>query len=188
MPYLKEIGVTATWLSPIFTSPMSDFGYDISNFTEIDPIFGTMDDFDRLIARANQLEIKIFLDFVPNHSSDECVWFRKSIEKDDYYKDFYVWHPGRIINGVRQPPSNWLSVFRGSAWTWHDTRKEYYFHQFLNKQPDLNYRHPEVQKIMKVKAKTFNISSKMYPRTFSNILFLECFAILAEERCCWIPN
>lgn len=150
MPYLKEIGVTATWLSPIFTSPMADFGYDISNFTEIDAIFGSMDDFDRLISQANQLQIKILLDFVPNHSSDECLWFKKSIERDPYYKDFYVWHPGRIVNGVRQPPTNWLSVFRGSAWTWHDTRKEYYFHQFLKKQPDLNYRHPNVQETMKV--------------------------------------
>lgn len=129
---------------------MTDFGYDISNFTEIDPIFGNMDDFNRLIRRANELKIKIILDFVPNHSSDECLWFRKSAANDSYYRDFYVWHPGRMVNGTRQPPSNWLSVFRGSAWSWHETRKEYYLHQFLSHQPDLNYRHPQVQETMKV--------------------------------------
>ncbi|KAL9920716.1 maltase A3-like [Glossina fuscipes fuscipes] len=149
LPYLKEIGINATWLSPIFPSPMADFGYDISNFTDIDPLFGTMQDFEDMVAKANELNVKIILDFVPNHSSDECEWFQKSIAKDPYYKDMYVWHPGKIIDGKRQPPTNWRSVFRGSAWQWHEKREEYYLHQFGKKQPDLNYRLPQVKEMMK---------------------------------------
>ncbi|XP_017066235.1 maltase A3 [Drosophila eugracilis] len=148
LPYLKELGITATWLSPIFTSPMADFGYDIANFTEIAPIFGTMADFEHLMEVAKKLDIKIILDFVPNHSSDECEWFRRSAERDPEFKDFYVWHPGRMVNGNRQPPSNWISVFRGSAWEWHEIRQEYYLHQFVKKQPDLNYRNPKVRETM----------------------------------------
>ncbi|KAM8713406.1 hypothetical protein ACLKA7_013683 [Drosophila subpalustris] len=149
LSYLKELGITATWLSPIFTSPMADFGYDIANFTEIASIFGTMADFERLLGVAKQMDIKIILDFVPNHSSDECDWFKRSAAGDPEYKDFYVWHPGKMVNGSRHPPSNWVSVFRGSAWQWHDTRQEYYLHQFVKKQPDLNYRNPKVREAMK---------------------------------------
>ncbi|XP_011184372.2 maltase A3 [Zeugodacus cucurbitae] len=148
LPYLKEIGIAATWLSPIFTSPMADFGYDVANFTDIDPIFGTLADFDALIAKSREVGVKIILDFVPNHSSDEHEWFKKSAAGDKDFKDYYVWHPGRLVNGTRQPPTNWMSVFRGSAWQWHDTRKEYYLHQFLSKQPDLNYRNPKVRAAM----------------------------------------
>ncbi|XP_053963772.1 maltase A3 [Anastrepha ludens] len=145
LPYLKEIGITATWISPIFTSPMADFGYDVANFTNIDPRFGTLDNFDALIARSREVGVKIILDFVPNHSSDEHEWFKKSAAGDKEFKDFYVWHPGRMVNGTLHPPTNWVSVFRGSAWQWHETRKEYYLHQFLSKQPDLNYRNPKVR-------------------------------------------
>ncbi|XP_034106727.1 maltase A3 [Drosophila albomicans] len=149
LAYLKEIGVTATWLSPIFTSPMADFGYDVANFYEIDPLFGTMEDFDNLLTRAKQLDIKIILDFVPNHSSDECEWFIRSAAGEAEYKDFYVWHTGKVVNGIRQPPTNWISVFRGSQWTWHEGRQAYYLHQFHAKQPDLNYRNPQVVEAMK---------------------------------------
>ncbi|XP_037946747.1 maltase A3-like isoform X1 [Teleopsis dalmanni] len=148
LPYLKEIGIAATWLSPIFTSPMADFGYDISNITEIDPLFGTMQDFEDLIAKSKEVGVKIILDFVPNHTSDECEWFKKSAALDPEYKDFYVWHPGKIIDGTRHPPTNWVSVFRGSAWQWHEGRQEYYLHEFLSKQPDLNYRNPKVRETM----------------------------------------
>ncbi|XP_068145388.1 maltase A3 [Drosophila tropicalis] len=148
LPYLKELGITATWLSPIFTSPMADFGYDIANFTEIAPIFGTMADFEALMVKAKELDIKIILDFVPNHSSDKCDWFKRSAAGEEEYKDFYVWHPGRMVNGKRQPPSNWISVFHGPAWEWHPGRKEYYLHQFVKKQPDLNYRNPKVREAM----------------------------------------
>ncbi|EDW31625.1 GL10860 [Drosophila persimilis] len=149
LAYLKEIGITATWLSPIFTSPMADFGYDVANLTDIDPIFGTMEDFERLLARAKELDIKIILDFVPNHTSDECDWFIRSAAGEEEYKDFYVWHTGKVVNGIRQPPTNWIGVFRGSMWTWHEGRQAYYLHQFHAKQPDLNYRNPKVVEAMK---------------------------------------
>ncbi|ALC40926.1 Mal-A2 [Drosophila busckii] len=148
--YLKEIGITATWLSPIFTSPMADFGYDISNFTEIDPSFGTLDDFDAMLAHAKSLGIKIILDFVPNHSSDECDWFKKSVAREPGYEDFYVWHVGKHNPETNQqePPSNWISVFGGSQWTWVHERGEFYLHQFQRKQPDLNFNNPLVRERM----------------------------------------
>ncbi|XP_017471229.1 PREDICTED: maltase A2 [Rhagoletis zephyria] len=151
LEYLKELGVTATWLSPIFKSPMADFGYDISNFTEVDPIFGTMADFDALITKAHQLGLKIILDFVPNHSSDECEWFQKSVRREDGYDDFYVWEDGKIDaqTGERMPPSNWVSVFSGSMWTWNEQRQQYFLHQFLPKQPDLNFRNQMVREHMR---------------------------------------
>lgn len=132
LEYLKEIGVTATWLSPIFRSPMKDFGYDISNFYDIQPEYGNLEDFDRLIAKAKSLDIRIILDFVPNHSSDENEWFIKSANKEAEYKDFYIWHSGYVDernSSNRLPPNNWLSIFRGSAWKWNERRREFYLHQ-----------------------------------------------------------
>lgn len=149
MEYLKDIGITATWLSPIFRSPMKDFGYDCSDYYAIQGEYGSLEDFDKLIARAKVLDIKIILDFVPNHTSDLHEWFLKSEAQDPTYKDFYLWHPGKTVNGVLQPPNNWVSVFRGSAWTYSTIRKEYYFHAFLKEQPDLNYRNPAVVEAMK---------------------------------------
>ncbi|XP_005186322.1 maltase A2 [Musca domestica] len=151
LEYLKEIGITATWLSPVFESPMSDFGYDISNFTRIDPIFGTLEDFDAMIAKAKQLGVKIILDFVPNHSSDECEWFKKSIKREKGFEDFYVWDDGKVDpqdNTKRLPPSNWVSVFGGSQWTWNAERQQFYLHQFQDKQPDLNFSNPLVRQHM----------------------------------------
>lgn len=148
LEYLKEIGVAATWLSPFLKSPMADFGYDISDFKAVDPLFGTMEDFENMVARAKQLNIKIILDFVPNHSSDECDWFIRSAAGEEEYKDYYIWHPGFVENGVRRPPTNWVSVFRGSAWEWHEGRQEYYLHQFHKKQPDFNFRNPVVREEM----------------------------------------
>ncbi|XP_034106725.1 maltase A3 [Drosophila albomicans] len=148
LEYLKEISVTATWLSPFLKSPMADFGYDISDFKAVDPLFGTMEDFENMVARAKQLNVKIILDFVPNHSSDECDWFVRSAAGEEKYKDYYIWHPGFVENGVRRPPTNWVSVFRGSAWEWHEGRQEYYLHQFHKKQPDFNFRNPVVREEM----------------------------------------
>ncbi|XP_075165791.1 maltase A2 [Haematobia irritans] len=151
LEYLREIGITATWLSPVFESPMSDFGYDISNFTRIDPIFGNLDDFDAMIAKAKQLDVKIILDFVPNHSSDECEWFQRSIRKEPGFEDFYVWHDGKIDPmdpAKRIAPSNWVSVFGGSQWSWNEERQQFYLHQFQDKQPDLNYSNPMVRQYM----------------------------------------
>lgn len=151
LSYLRDIGIGATWLSPCFQSPMVDFGYDIADFYAIHSEYGTLADFDAMIAKARELDIKIVLDFVPNHSSDQNEWFRKSVNKEEGYADFYVWHPGYVdTHNIRQPPSNWLSIFGGSAWTWNEVREEYYLHQFKPQQPDLNYRNPVVVQEMKV--------------------------------------
>lgn len=144
LTYLKHLNVTGVWLSPIFQSPMKDFGYDISDFTKIQPEYGTMEDFEELARRCKELDIKLILDFVPNHSSNEHEWFKKATNKShpehEKYKEYYVWHEGKVLeNGERAPPSNWLSMFRGSAWEWVDSMKAYYLHQFLEEQPDLNY-------------------------------------------------
>ncbi|XP_049306792.1 maltase A2 [Bactrocera dorsalis] len=151
LAFFKEIGVTATWISPIYDSPMADMGYDVRNFTKIDPLFGTMEDFDNMLAKAHELDLKLILDFVPNHSSDECEWFKKSIRREDGYDDFYVWDDGKIDpeTGERSPPSNWRAVFGGSAWTWVEERQQYYLHQFLPQQVDLNYASPKVHEHMK---------------------------------------
>lgn len=111
LSYLAETGITATWLSPIFQSPMVDFGYDISDFKAIHEEYGTMEDFEELIAEANRLGIKIILDFVPNHSSDQCEWFKKSSAREEGYEDFYIWADGKINeDGEMDPPNNWVST------------------------------------------------------------------------------
>lgn len=114
LPYLKELGITGTWLSPVFKSPMADFGYDISDFYKIDPTFGTMEDLEELFRTANATGIKIILDFVPNHSSQACEWFQKSIKREGKYADYYIWNDGKLVtdaNNVttRQRPNNWVS-------------------------------------------------------------------------------
>uniref|UniRef100_U5ESA4 alpha-glucosidase n=1 Tax=Corethrella appendiculata TaxID=1370023 RepID=U5ESA4_9DIPT len=150
LDHLKNLGVDAVWLSPIFKSPMYDFGYDISNFREIDEIFGTMGDFDELVAKAKELGLKIILDFVPNHTSDEHEWFSKSENRVKGYEDYYIWSDGiQHENGTREPPNNWVSVFRGRAWKWSPIRKQFYYFQFSPAQPDLNYRNGKVVEEMK---------------------------------------
>lgn len=150
LPYLKSIGVTGTWLSPIFSSPMADFGYDISDFKNISSVFGTLADFDNLVVRCKELGIKLILDFVPNHTSDEHDWFIKSSTNISGYEDYYIWHPGTVNEtNQRNPPNNWLSAFRYSGWEWNENRQAYYFHQFVTKQPDLNYRNSAVVEEMK---------------------------------------
>lgn len=146
VPYLKEIGVDGVWLSPIFKSPMVDFGYDISDYRAIQPEYGTMTDFEHLAIECKKHEVRLILDFVPNHSSDKHDWFQKSVRREPGYENYYIWHPGKVDNvtGQRKPPNNWISLFRGSAWTWNEQRKEYYFHQFAWQQPDLNFRNPKV--------------------------------------------
>ncbi|XP_064535198.1 maltase 2 isoform X2 [Drosophila montana] len=149
LPYLAETGITATWLSPIFQSPMVDFGYDISDYKSIQPEYGSMTDFEQLVNTATSLGIKIILDFVPNHTSDQHEWFIKSAARDPLYDNFYIWADGKLDNqGVRQPPNNWQSVFYGSAWQWHEQREQYYLHQFTKEQPDLNFRNPAVVRAM----------------------------------------
>ncbi|XP_050092930.1 maltase A3-like [Anopheles aquasalis] len=154
LDYLRDNGIDGFWLSPIFRSPMADFGYDISDYYSIQPEYGTMADFDALLQEARKRGLEVILDFVPNHTSDEHEWFKKSEARVPGFEDFYVWHPGKkaTANGTAgrpAPPSNWVSYFRGSAWEWSDVRQEYYLHQFLAKQPDLNYRNPAVVEAMK---------------------------------------
>ncbi|KAL7289715.1 hypothetical protein TKK_0016437 [Trichogramma kaykai] len=149
LQHLVDSRIDAFWLSPIYPSPMVDFGYDVSDFKSIDPIFGTMEDFELLLEESHRLGLKLIMDLVPNHSSDRHDWFRKSAKKIEPYTDYYIWHEGRVVDGVRRPPNNWVSVFRGSAWTWNEERQAYYFHQFAAGQPDLNFRNERVIEEMK---------------------------------------
>ena len=146
LDYLAWLGADAVWLSPIYPSPMADFGYDVADFTDIHPMFGTLADFDRLLAEAHARGLKVILDFVPNHSSDRHPWFRESrSSRENPKRDWYIWHDPAPDGG---PPNNWLSVFGGSAWEWDEATGQYYYHAFLKEQPDLNWRNPEVQSAM----------------------------------------
>jgi alpha-glucosidase len=143
LPYLKELGVDAIWLSPIFPSPMADFGYDISDYTGIDPLFGSMTGFDALVSAVHDYGLKIILDLVPNHTSDQHPWFVESrSSRDNPKRDWYIWRDGHPDGG---PPNNWLSEFGGSAWEYDETTAQYYYHAFLAQQPDLNWRNPAVR-------------------------------------------
>jgi alpha-glucosidase len=143
LPYLRSLGIDAVWLSPVFPSPMADFGYDISDYTGIDPLFGTMDDFDALVETAHENGLKIILDLVPNHTSDQHPWFVESrASRENPKRDWYVWRDGRPEDG---PPNNWLSEFGGNAWQYDESTGQYYYHAFLSQQPDLNWRNPEVR-------------------------------------------
>ncbi|XP_076628860.1 alpha-glucosidase-like [Colletes latitarsis] len=148
--YLKEIGINAFWLSPFYTSPMIDFGYDIADFNTVDPVFGTMTDFENMVKRAHELNLKVIIDLVPNHSSDKHEWFQKSLQNIEPYNDFYVWHNGTMLeDGSIAPPNNWVSALGGHAWQWRDERKAFYLHQFMPEEPDLNYRNEKVADEMK---------------------------------------
>lgn len=149
--HFVDIGVGAVWLSPIYSSPMADFGYDISNYTEINEIFGNLDDLVHLREKLHARGVKLILDFVPNHSSNEHPWFLKSVKKIDPYTNYYVWRDPVIdANGKKSPPNNWLSIFNsGSAWEWNEERGQYYLHQFAVQQPDLNYNSKELVEEMK---------------------------------------
>ncbi|XP_026314495.1 maltase A1-like [Hyposmocoma kahamanoa] len=150
LEYLKEMGIGATWLSPMFKSPMYDFGYDIADFYQIQEEYGTMEDFQRLLAKAKELDIKIVLDFVPNHTSNESMWFQEALKGHKKYYDYFIWEDGvRDENGNLQPPNNWNSVFRKSAWEYREEVGKFYLHQFVIGQPDLNYRNPDVVEEMK---------------------------------------
>ena len=143
LPYLLGLGVDAIWLSPIFPSPMADFGYDISDYTGIDPLFGTMTDFDALLAATHASGLKVILDLVPNHSSDRHPWFVESrASHDNPKRDWYIWRDPAPDGG---PPNNWLSEFGGSAWQYDAATGQYYYHAFLAQQPDLNWRNPAVR-------------------------------------------
>ncbi|WP_369722244.1 alpha-amylase family glycosyl hydrolase [Bradyrhizobium sp. LLZ17] len=141
--YLAWLGVDALWLTPIYNSPFRDFGYDISDFRSVDRTFGSLDDMDRLIARLHELNIKLILDLVPNHTSCDHEWFVESrASRDNPKADWYIWTEPAETGG---PPNNWLSRFGGSAWQWCDARGQYYYHSFLVEQPDLNWRNPDLR-------------------------------------------
>ena len=143
LDYLANVlGVDAIWLSPFYPSPQVDFGYDVANYTDVDPMFGTLADFDRLLADVHSFGMKLIVDFVPNHSSALHPWFVESRSSSDNPKhDWYTWADAKSDGS---PPNNWLSIFGGKAWTWDDTRQQFYLHTFLKEQPDLNWRNPEV--------------------------------------------
>ncbi|GGA56629.1 beta-galactosidase BglA [Pelagibacterium lentulum] len=143
LEYVADLGVDAIWLSPVFTSPMKDFGYDVSNYRDIDPTFGTLEDFDRLVEKAHSLGLKVIIDQVVSHSSDRHPWFAESRNSRTNEKaDWYVWADPKPDGS---PPNNWLSIFGGSAWQWDGRRMQYYLHNFLTSQPDLNFHNPAVQ-------------------------------------------
>lgn len=142
---LKELGIGILWLSPMYCSGDADNGYDISDYRDIDPKFGTMADMERLISQARRLDIRLVMDLVINHTSDKHAWFRQSLDKNSPYRDYYIWHPGKKSKPHnRRPPNNWISLFGGSAWTYDEKSDEYYLHLFAPEQPDLNYRNPKV--------------------------------------------
>lgn len=146
LEYLAWLGVDAVWVTPIYPSPFDDFGYDISDFCAVDRAFGSMDDFIRLRDALHSRHIRLLLDFVPNHTSDQHRWFVESrASRDNARADWYLWADPSEIGG---PPNNWLSRFGGSAWEWSPDREQFYYHSFLAEQPDLNWRNPEVRSAM----------------------------------------
>jgi glycosidase len=146
LDYLVSLGVEAIWISPIYPSPMVDFGYDVADYCDVDPRFGTLADFDDLLMEAHRRELKVLLDFVPNHTSDQHPWFVESrVSRENQKRDWYIWRNPAADGG---PPNNWISDFGGSAWEWDKTTGQYYYHAFLKEQPDLNWRHPAAQAAM----------------------------------------
>lgn len=142
LDYLQSLGIQAVWFSPIYPSPMHDFGYDVADYTAVHPMFGNMADFDALLAEAHARDLKLILDLVPNHTSDEHPWFVESRRsRDNPKRDWYIWADPAPSGG---PPNNWLSYFGGPAWTLDESTGQYYLHQFVRQQPELNYRHPAV--------------------------------------------
>jgi alpha-glucosidase len=146
LDYIAALGVDAIWLSPIFPSPMADFGYDVADYCQIEPVFGNLAAFDQLLTAIHARGLRLILDFVPNHSSDQHSWFKASrSSRDDPKRDWYIWRDSAPGGG---PPNNWISDFGGSAWAWDHATGQYYLHAFLKEQPDLNWRNPEVRAAM----------------------------------------
>lgn len=146
LEYVASLGVDAVWLSPIFPSPMADFGYDVSDYTDVHPLFGTLGDFDEFMEKAHSLDLKVILDYVPNHTSDEHEWFVESrSSRVNPKRDWYVWRDAQPDGSV---PNNWLSEFGGPAWAWDENTGQYYYRAYHEKQPDLNWRNPEVREAM----------------------------------------
>jgi alpha-glucosidase len=146
LDYLRELGVDAIWITPCFPSPQVDFGYDVSDYENIDPMYGSLSDFDRLASAASKRGIRIILDLVVNHTSDRHAWFLDSASsRTSAHRDWYIWRDGK---GPGQPPNNWTSIFGGSAWRFDPGTRQYYYHYFYPEQPDLNWRNPAVERAM----------------------------------------
>ncbi len=150
LDYLKgrpdSLGVDVIWLSPFYPSPMADFGYDVANHRDVDPVFGTLKDFKKLVADAHKRDIKVAVDFIPNHTSEEHPWFEQSrSSRDNNKRDWFVWAEPKPDGS---PPNNWISVFGGPAWEFDEQTGQYYLHSFLKQQPDLNWRNPAVREAM----------------------------------------
>jgi alpha-glucosidase len=154
LDYLVSLGIDAIWISPFYPSPMADFGYDVSDYCNVDPLFGTLADFDALLAAAHRKGLRVILDFVPNHTSDQHPWFLESkSSRDNPKRDWYLWHdaaqPGDDwVPAAQRVPNNWMSHFGGSAWEWDQPTEQFYLHSFLKQQPDLNWRNPQVRAAM----------------------------------------
>ncbi|XP_025261733.1 probable maltase [Camponotus floridanus] len=148
LDYLNNLGIETIWLNPIYPSPLIDSGYDVSNYTDIHPLFGDLNVFDNFIQEAHNRGLRVILDIIPNHSSDQHEWFQMSAQNIEPYTDYYIWTDGRIDkNGTNIPPNNWISAYddsEGSAWTWHKERQQWYYHKFHDSQPDLNLRNEKV--------------------------------------------
>jgi len=143
LDYIADLGVDAIWISPFFKSPMRDFGYDVSDFCAVDPIFGSLEDFDDLLKQAHKRKLKVIIDQVYSHTSDQCDWFKQSrANRDNAKADWYVWADAKADGSA---PNNWESAFWGPAWSWDEQRQQYYLHNFLGEQPDLNLHNPQVQ-------------------------------------------
>jgi alpha-glucosidase len=146
LDYLAWLGVDAVWIAPFYPSPMADFGYDVADYTDVDPLFGTLDDFDALLSAAHERGIRVLVDYVPNHTSDRHPWFTDArSSRDSARRDWYVWRDAAAGGG---PPNNWISMFAGPAWEWDASTGQYYLHTFLAQQPDLNWRNPETRAAM----------------------------------------
>ena len=146
LDYIKSLGVDAIWFSPLYPSPNADFGYDISDYMAIHPDFGTMDTFREVLDKAHGMGLKVFMDLVVNHTSDEHPWFQESRKAhSNPYHEYYIWRHGRVSRGRRYPPNNWTSMFEGGAWEYEEILDEYYLHLFAKKQPDLNMANPKVR-------------------------------------------
>jgi alpha-glucosidase len=143
LDHLRDLGVDLLWITPFYPSPMVDFGYDVSDYCDVDPLFGSLRDFDRLVAEAHARGLRMVIDIVPNHCSDQHRWFREAVaDPDSSYRDYFIWRPPAADGG---PPNNWRSNFGGPAWTLEPLSGEYYLHLFLPEQPDLNWRNPAVE-------------------------------------------
>ena len=172
LDYLKKLGIDAIWITPCFPSPQVDFGYDVSDYENIDPLYGTLADFDELAREAKKRNIHIILDFVVNHTSDQHPWFLDSkTSRTSAHRDWYIWRDGK---GPGEPPNNWVSTFGGSAWKFDPTTNQYYYHYFYPEQPDLNWRNPAVQEAM------FDVTRWWYKRGVSGFR-LDAVDILFED-------